>query len=35
MEGQNVKPKRTLEVGFKFRYADIESALDDLVQITI
>jgi uncharacterized protein (TIGR01777 family) len=35
LEGQNVKPKRTIEAGFKFRYADIDSALDDLVQITI
>jgi uncharacterized protein len=34
LEGQNVKPKRTIEGGFKFRYADIDSALDDLVQIT-
>jgi hypothetical protein len=35
LEGQNVKPKRTMETGFKFRYVDIDSALDDLVQITI
>ena len=35
LEGQNVKPKRTLEAGFRFRYEDIDSALDDLVQITI
>ncbi len=35
LEGQNVKPKRTMESGFKFRYEDIDSALDDLVQITI
>lgn len=35
LEGQNVKPKRTLESGFTFRYAEIDSALDDLVQITV
>ncbi|MGI9302326.1 MAG: DUF1731 domain-containing protein, partial [Gammaproteobacteria bacterium] len=33
--GQNVKPKRTLESGYRFKFADIDSALDDLVQITI
>jgi uncharacterized protein (TIGR01777 family) len=35
LEGQNVKPKRTIEAGYEFRYPDIDSALDDLVQITI
>jgi len=35
LEGQNVKPKRTMESGYEFRYPDIDSALDDLVQITI
>jgi uncharacterized protein len=35
LEGQNVKPKRTIESGYTFRYTDIDSALDDLVQITI
>jgi hypothetical protein len=35
LEGQNVKPKRTLESGYRFRYPDIGGALDDLVRITI
>lgn len=35
LEGQNVKPKRTLESGFLFRFSDIDTALSDLVQITI
>jgi uncharacterized protein (TIGR01777 family) len=35
LEGQNVKPKRTIESGFEFSYEDIDSALDDLVRITI
>jgi uncharacterized protein len=35
LEGQNIKPKRTIESGFEFRYVDIDSALDDLVQIVI
>ena len=34
LEGQNVKPKRTLESGYRFRYPDIDLALDDLVQIS-
>ncbi len=34
LEGQNVKPKRTLEAGYKFKFPDIDTALDDLVQIT-
>lgn len=34
LEGQNVKPKRTLESGYRFKYPDIDSALDDLVQIS-
>lgn len=34
LEGQNVKPKRTLESGYRFRYPEIDAALDDLVQIT-
>ncbi len=33
LEGQNVKPKRTVESGFQFRFATIDAALDDLVQI--
>ena len=35
LEGQNVKPKRTLESGYSFLYREIDGALDDLVQITI
>ena len=34
LEGQNVKPKRTLESGYQFKFGDIDSALGDLVQIT-
>jgi uncharacterized protein (TIGR01777 family) len=33
LEGQNVKPKRTLASGFCFAFPDIDSALDDLVKI--
>jgi len=33
LEGQNVKPKRTLKSGYSFKYPEIEAALDDLVQI--
>lgn len=35
LEGQNVKPKRTLESGYEFRFPDLDSALGDLVQITV
>ena len=35
LEGQNIKPVRTLAMGYAFRYPDIGGALDDLVQITI
>lgn len=35
LEGQNVRPKRTVEAGYKFLYPDIEMALDDLVKITV
>jgi uncharacterized protein (TIGR01777 family) len=35
LEGQNVKPRRTLESGYRFQFPDIASALDDLVQVTI
>jgi len=34
LEGQNVKPKRTLEAGYRFRYPAIEGALANLVLIT-
>lgn len=33
LQGQLVKPKRTLEAGFGFKYPDIESALGDLTKI--
>ncbi|HLJ45709.1 MAG TPA: TIGR01777 family oxidoreductase [Bryobacteraceae bacterium] len=35
LQGQLVKPKRTLESGYSFRYSELGPALDDLVQITI
>lgn len=35
LEGQKVKPRRTLELGYRFLFADIDSALDDLVEITL
>ena len=35
LQVQLVRPKRTLEAGYRFRFADIDTALDDLVQITI
>jgi uncharacterized protein len=35
LAGQNVRPKRTLESGFRFRYPDLQGALRDLVRITI
>ncbi|HJR68853.1 MAG TPA: TIGR01777 family oxidoreductase [Gammaproteobacteria bacterium] len=34
LEGQNVRPKRTLEAGFRFRYAALDDAMDDLVRVT-
>ena len=34
LEGQNVKPKRTLEAGYRFRYPALEDAMADLVRIT-
>jgi uncharacterized protein len=34
LEGQNVKPRRTLEAGYVFRYPDLGSALKDLVKVT-
>lgn len=35
LQGQRVRPKRTLEMGYRFRFPDIEAALGDLVRITI
>lgn len=35
LEGQNVKPKRTLESGYRFRYPELQEAMTDLVKITI
>lgn len=35
LEGQNVKPRRTLQSGYRFRFPEINKALDDLVEITI
>lgn len=35
LEGQNVVPKRTLAMGYDFRYPTIDSAMQDLVEITI
>lgn len=32
LEGQNVYPKRLLELGFKFMYSEIESALNHLIK---
>jgi len=34
LEGQNVKPKRTLEAGYRFRYPALDGAMADLVRIT-
>ncbi len=33
LQGQLVKPKRTLEFGYKFKHSDIDSALSDLTKI--
>ena len=35
LRGQLVRPKRTIESGYVFRFPSIEGALDDLVHITI
>lgn len=35
LRGQLVRPKRTLESGYAFQYPTIETALKDLVRITI
>ena len=32
LEGQLVRPKRTLASGYRFKFADIDAALDDLVK---
>ena len=32
LEGNNVFPKRLLELGFKFEYPDIDSAMKHLLQ---
>ncbi len=34
LEGQNVKPLRTLESGYRFRHPAVEGAMADLVQIS-
>jgi len=34
LEGQNVKPRRTLESGYRFHHPALEGAMADLVQIT-
>lgn len=34
LKGQRVKPRRTLESGYVFKYPDIDTAMADLVQIT-
>jgi len=35
LRGQLVRPKRTLESGYVFRFPQLESALEDLVYVTI
>lgn len=35
LRGQLVRPRRTLEAGFRFKFETIEAALDDLVKVTI
>lgn len=35
LEGQLVRPRRTLEAGYVFRFPDIDSALADLVEVTV
>lgn len=35
LQGQLVKPKRTLESGFEFKFSDIDSALSDLTKILL
>lgn len=35
LEGQNIAPRRTLALGYRFRYNTIDAALADLVRITL
>lgn len=35
LRGQLVRPRRTLEAGYAFRFPDLESAMRDLVKITV
>lgn len=35
VEGQNVVPKRTLAMGYEFKYPDVDGAMGDLVETTI
>jgi len=35
LEGQLVRPRRTLEAGYAFRFPDIDTALADLVEVTV
>ncbi|GAB6843265.1 hypothetical protein HNR00_002191 [Methylorubrum rhodinum] len=35
LEGQLVRPKRTLASGYRFRFPDLDAALDDLVKISV
>lgn len=32
LEGQHVVPKRTLELGYKFKFPNLQSALEDIVK---
>jgi hypothetical protein len=34
LEGQNIRPKRTLEAGYRFRYPELDDAMADLVLVT-
>jgi len=35
LEGQQVRPRRTLALGYRFRFPAIDEALDDLVRVTL